>query len=123
MRTVKSGGGGTTEYFTDTQLNTAAENAGVSLEQMRNMDPNQANYFVQGGVSREYFDDVPDKDIAEKAAEKLGDEWLQGVASSLGVRKAWKWWSWEKKDLMENHSAEIRNAYFDEIGLPSVYGK
>lgn len=44
--TKKTGGSGTKDLFTDTQLNNAARNAGVSVAAVRDMDPDLVNFFI-----------------------------------------------------------------------------
>lgn len=44
--TKKTGTGKTEDLFTDTQLNNAARNAGVSVVAIRDMDPDLINFFI-----------------------------------------------------------------------------
>jgi hypothetical protein len=109
--------------FTQTQINKGAANAGLSIEEFGNFDPDTANAFVQGTVSANYYlKNYTQEELLEAAVgeDGLTDDELKEMAEELGVRSVWKPWSLEKKKLLEEYPTEVLTAYFNIIGAPVI---
>lgn len=95
--------GSTVDLFTDTQLNTAARNAGISTKAVRDMDPDLVNFFIS-----------PPKALGFNKKSVPYPEALQSWITAVEDGKAD---AQEVKDLITDSSAtpEVKTYYINMV--------
>ena len=101
--TKGSGGGSSFDIFSDTQMNTAARNAGVGVEAIRDMDPDLVNFFYAPPKALDYT--------------KKAVPYPEAMQSWINAVNDGKVSSQELKDLIADTSAtpEVKTYYVNMV--------